>query len=77
MNWKAARTLAGAMLGVFVLLGALGAAFQSDVLKGLGLAALVVMAVVELAFDRCPHCKAYVGRSGGGYCSHCGESLED
>lgn len=77
MNWKAARTLAGVMLGVFVLLGALGAACQSDALKGLGLAALVVMAVVELAFDRCPHCRAYVGRTGGHYCPRCGESLEE
>ena len=77
MSRKHARIAAGALLALTVLLLALAQAFQSDLLGGLGIAALIAMAVVELAFDRCPHCRAYAGRANGPYCSKCAGALDD
>ena len=63
------------LLGLWLILLLLAQVGQSDVLFGVSVAVLIVLAVVELAFNRCPKCGAYVGRSGGKYCPKCGEEL--
>ncbi len=30
-----------------------------------------------LVFNRCPHCGKHLGRSGGYFCQHCGEALDE
>ena len=76
MNWVRARRIAWALLGVSVTLGIIGQGLHLEVLSWIGIALLVAMCVVELAFDRCPHCRAYIGRGERRYCSSCGKSLE-
>lgn len=76
VNWVRARRLAWILLGLSVTFGVVGAAFHWDLLSWLGIAALVVLCVIELAFDRCPHCRAFIGRGEKRYCSNCGKSLE-
>lgn len=77
MNRRLIKLITGALLGVFLLLTLIATVTRSDALFNLAIVALMGMAVIELAFNRCPHCRAYVGRSGGNYCPKCGESLEE
>ena len=77
MNWRRARHLAWALLAVSLGFGILGEALHLRVLSGVGVVTLIAMAVVELAFDRCPHCRAFIGRGENRYCSVCGKSLEE
>ena len=78
MSRKTARRVAMALLGVFLVLTFIAQVSGVDAIGYVGIAALIVMAVIELAFDTCPHCHAYAGRQGsGGYCSRCGKPLED
>ena len=73
-----ARTVAWVLVGAFLLLTLVALVSGVDAIGYVGIAALVGMAFVELVFDRCPHCGAYAGRQGGGgYCSRCGELLEE
>lgn len=77
MRRAQAKRIALTLLGVFVLLTAVATVIRSDALFNAAIVALVAMAVIEIAFNRCPHCRAYVGRAGGKYCSRCGQSLEE
>lgn len=77
MKRLAAKRIAWVLLAVFLVLTAVATVTRSDALFNVAIVTLVAMAVVELAFNRCPHCGAYVGRAGGKYCSQCGQSLED
>ena len=65
------------MLAVFLLLTAVATVTRSDALFNVAIVALLALAVVELAFDRCPHCGTYLGRLGANYCPKCGESLDE
>ena len=72
-----ARRVAWTFFGLWLVLLLLAQVFQEKVLLMLAIGAQLVMCVVELAWNRCPHCRTYVGRSGGAYCPKCGESLEE
>ena len=77
MKRKVAKRVAWVLLGLFFLLTAVATMTRSDAVFNAAIVALILMAAVELAFDRCPRCRAYVGRSNGKYCPQCGESLEE
>ena len=77
MKRRTAKIVAGVLLGVFLLFVLIAQVSGWDAIGYVGIAARVAMACVELTFDRCPHCQAYVGRTGGGYCPRCGKSLEE
>ena len=72
-----ARLAAWALLGLFILFPRLGKVLGIPALSLLGIAALVGMIAVQLAFNRCPHCRTYLGRARGGFCPRCGKSLEE
>ena len=71
-----AKRVAWTFFGLWLVLLILAQAFQEKTLLMLAIGAQLVMCVVELAWNRCPHCRAYVGRSGGSCCPKCGEPLE-
>ena len=77
MDWRRARRWAFGLLALSLGLGITGQAFHWEWMTWLGIAALVVMCVIEFAFDRCPHCRAFIGRGEKRYCSSCGQSLEE
>lgn len=71
------KRIAWVLFGVFLLLTAVATVTRSDALFNAAIVALIAMAVTELALDRCPHCRAYLGRVGAKYCPQCGKSLEE
>lgn len=77
VNRRLVKIVTWVLLAVFLLLTVIASVIRSDALFNLAIVALMGMVVIELAFNRCPHCRAYVGRSGGKYCPQCGESLEE
>ena len=77
MSRSSARKAAWVLFASFVLFSVLAQLCQLDVLAGVGIASLIAMAVIVLAFDRCPHCRAYTGRAAGSYCPYCGELLTE
>lgn len=78
MGRKMARVTAWVLFILFLVLALVAQMSGVDAIGYVGIVALIAMAVVELAFDRCPHCGAYAGRQGsGGYCSRCGKPLEE
>lgn len=77
MTREQARLARWVLLAVFVACPWLGKALGIPELSLLGIAALVGMIVVKVAFDRCPHCGACLGRARGGRCPRCGKPLEE
>ena len=65
--------IALAILGTVLL--SIGKSRDIDVMFWLGLIIVVADCIVILIFNRCPHCKRYLGKSYGGYCPHCGKKL--
>ena len=77
MNRRLAKIISEVLLSVFLLLTLIATVTRSDALFNLAIVALMGMAVIELACNRCPHCRAYLGRVRGGHCPKCGGSLEE
>ena len=78
MSRRTARITAWVLFILFLVLALIATVSGVDAIGYVGIAALIAMAVVEFAFDVCPHCHAYAGRLGsGGYCPRCGKPLEE
>ena len=42
----------------------------------IGAVIMLFCLIPDFLYNRCPHCKKRLGRNGGGFCQHCGESLD-
>lgn len=73
MGLKKAMQVLWACAAVTLLLLVLFLRFENTVLLALLLGAGCVTAVIWVAFIRCPHCGAHLGRDVGKYCPHCGK----
>lgn len=58
-------------------LGMISAATAQAWLAVCAVILLLSSCVLHYVFYRCPHCDAYLDRSWGEYCPHCGKKLEE
>ena len=73
MNLKKAMQVLWGCVAVTLVLLVLFLRLKNDVLLFLLLGAACVTAVIWVAFIRCPHCGAHLGREVGKHCPHCGK----
>lgn len=74
----------GAVNAIFMLcllIGALvagiGATMEITWLAPIGIALMMGGLLIQMTFYRCPHCKSYLGRSGGDFCPYCGKKVKE
>lgn len=41
------------------------------------LVSIPVLIILSFLFNRCPHCRRFLGRSGGPHCRYCGKDMEE
>jgi hypothetical protein len=73
------RLLAGLVGGLGMVVAIAGALLERAHRPGVALlvTGLAVVAVTQVVWWRCQHCRRYLGRvSGRGHCPHCGQSLD-
>lgn len=65
-----------------VAVGALVALFganveEPEIIVLVGIAVMFAGGIFHFIFYRCPHCNAYLDRSYGEFCPHCGKKLDE
>lgn len=73
MDLKKAVQVLWGCVAVTLMLLVLFLRLENNVLLFLLLGAGGVTAVIWVAFIRCPHCGAHLGREVGKHCPHCGK----
>ena len=75
MELHRAKLLVMALAALTLLLITLTALFKISFFFIAGMLSYIAMVVVWFLFNRCPHCKKFLGRDTGVRCPHCGKRL--
>ena len=70
MKAKSARKLTLFILVVGILLNIY------EPLRGVSVIVVISSLIPAFFFNRCPHCRKYLGRNNGDFCQHCGTKIE-
>lgn len=60
-----------------VMIGAAGAMTDIMPVCCCGMGIIIVGMILHIMLYRCPHCDAYLNKSTGAYCPHCGRRINE
>lgn len=75
MKRKTAKRVAGVLLLLMFVLFVISRMIDSDDLLAVSILLPIAAMLIEMKFDRCPYCAAYLGRCWGPVCPHCHHPL--